>query len=195
VTKIKILWATLYTLLAVGAILLATQFTGSGVDNSTLNDLRAGDMRKLAIHTKPKTMITEPFLDRDGNEIDLSKYAGKTILLNFWATWCAPCRAEMPSLDALNQTLGGDNFEVVTIATGRNPVPMIEQFFESTDVKSLPMHRDPKMTLARATGVFGLPVTLILNPKGQEIARMQGEADWNSPDAHALLSAIIAGNL
>jgi len=195
VTKIKFLWATLYTLLAVGAILLATQFMDQSVDNSALNDLRAGDMRKVAIHAEPKAMITTPFLDANGVEIDLSKFKGKTVLLNFWATWCAPCRAEMPSLDALNQTLGGDDFAVVTIATGRNPVPMIEQFFESTNVKSLPMLRDPKMSLARATGVFGLPVTLVLNPQGQEIARVQGEADWNSPDAHVLLNAFIKGNM
>jgi thiol-disulfide isomerase/thioredoxin len=191
VTKIKILCATLYTLLALGANPLAAQT----LDVDAIRDLREGDMRKVAIHTEPKAMITTPFLDADGDEIDLTKYAGKTILLNFWATWCAPCRAEMPSLDALNQTLGGQNFEVLTIATGRNPVPMIEQFFESTDIKSLPMLRDPKMSFARATGVLGLPVTLILTPQGEEIARAQGEADWNSPEAHALLSAIIAGTM
>jgi thiol-disulfide isomerase/thioredoxin len=191
VTKFNLLCATLYTLLAVGANPLAAQ----QLDTTALKEMRAGDMRKVAIHEAPKPMITTSFLNAEGNKINLSKYAGKTILLNFWATWCAPCRAEMPSLDALNETLGGDNFEVVTVATGRNPLPMIEQFFETTDVKTLPMHRDPKMAFARATGVFGLPVTLVINPKGQEIARVQGEADWNSPDAQALLSAIIAGNL
>jgi thiol-disulfide isomerase/thioredoxin len=191
VTKIKLLCATLYTLLAVGANPLGAQ----QLDISALKAMRAGDMRKVAIHETPKALITTPFLDVDGTSINLTKFEGKTILLNFWATWCAPCRAEMPSLDALNQTLGGDNFAVVTVATGRNPVPMIEQFFESIDIKTLPMHRDPKMAFARATGVFGLPVTLVLNPQGEEIARVQGEADWNSPEAHALLNAIIEGNL
>lgn len=190
-TKIKFLCATLYTLLAVGANPLGAQ----QLDTTTLKEMRTGDMRKVAIHNTPKAMIKAPFLNADGKNIDLSLYAGKTVLLNFWATWCAPCRAEMPSLDALNQTLGGDDFAVVTVATGRNPPAMIEQFFENTEIKSLPMHRDPKMSFARATGVFGLPVTLILNPQGQELARMQGEADWNSSDAQTLLSAIIAGNV
>lgn len=190
-TKFKILCATLYTLLALGANPLAAQ----GIDVEAIKELRAGDMRAVAIHSEPKPLITKSFLDADGNEIDLTSLTGKTILLNFWATWCAPCRAEMPSLDALNEALGGDNFAVVTIAAGRNPMPMIEQFFADINVKTLPKYRDPKMTFSRASGVLGLPVTLVLNPQGQEIARVQGEADWNSPDAHTLINAIIAGNL
>jgi thiol-disulfide isomerase/thioredoxin len=191
VTKIKILCATLYTLLALGANPLAAD----NLDIEALKNLRMGDMRAVAIHSEPKPMIAKTFLDADGNEIDLTSLAGKTILLNFWATWCAPCRAEMPSLDALNEALGGDDFAVVTVAAGRNPMPMIEQFFTDIEVKTLPKFRDPKMTFSRASGVLGLPVTLVLNPQGQEIARVQGEADWNSPDAHTLLNAIIAGNL
>lgn len=190
-TKIKILCATLYTLLAVGANPLAAET----LDVDAIKELRAGDMRLVAIHSDPKPMTTVPFLDADGGEMDLSKYAGKTILLNFWATWCAPCRAEMPSLDALNQELGGDDFEVVTVATGRNPPAMIAKFFEDNGITSLPKLRDPKMKLARASGVLGLPVTLVVSPDGAEIARLQGEADWNSEEAQALLNALIASNL
>lgn len=190
-TKLKFLCATLYTLLAVGANPLAAQT----LDVEALRNLRAGDMRLVTIHSEPKPMSSETFLDGDGAQIDISAYAGKTILLNFWATWCAPCRAEMPSLDALNQKLGGENFAVVTIATGRNPTPMIAQFFTDIGITSLPMVRDPSMAFARDSAVFGLPVTLVVNPSGQEIARVQGEADWNNPDAFALLNAMIEGNM
>lgn len=190
-TKFKILCATLYTLLAVGANPLAAE----PMDIQTLKDMRQGDMRLVAIHSEPRETVMVPFLDVDGNPIDLSKYAGKTILLNFWATWCAPCRAEMPSLDALNRDMGGDTFQVVTVAVGRNPVPMIEKFFADNAIETLPILRDPKMKFSGASGVRGLPVTLVLNPQGQEIARLQREAEWNSDDAKRLLNAMIAPSL
>ena len=190
-TTIKILCATLYTVLAIGVNPLLAQET----DIETIKALRAGDMRLVNIHAEPKKIIEANILDVEGNEIDLSAYLGKTVLLNFWATWCAPCRAEMPSLDALNRELGGDQFAVVTIATGRNPVPMVQQFFKETNINTLPILRDPTMGFARQSGVLGLPVTLILNPQGHEIARMQGEADWNSTDAKKLLQALIMSDL
>jgi thiol-disulfide isomerase/thioredoxin len=187
VTKFKILCATLYTLLALGANPLAAE----NLDTEALKEMRQGDLRLIAIHSEPRPVVMTPFLDAEENTIDLSKYAGKIILLNFWATWCAPCRAEMPSLDALNQDLGGDTFEVVTVAVGRNPIPMIEKFFDENSIENLPILRDPKMKFSGASGVRGLPVTLILNAKGEEIARIQREADWNSPEAKALINAII----
>ena len=189
-TKIKILCAMLYTLLAVGA----NPLTANTLDVEALREIRKGDMRLVSIHTKPKPAVSTPFQDVNGDTIDLTAYTGKIVLLNFWATWCAPCRAEMPSLDALNKEIGGDHFEVVTIAVGRNSIPVIKQFFEDNNITSLPIQRDPKMKLAGSVGVRGLPATLILNLKGQEIARIQREADWNSLNARNLLNAIIKPN-
>jgi thiol-disulfide isomerase/thioredoxin len=114
-------------------------------------------------------------------------------VLNFWATWCAPCRKEMPQLSELQAELGGDAFEVVTIATGRNPPQAMQRFFEEIGVDNLPLHMDPKQALAREMAVMGLPITVILNPEGQEIARMRGDADWSSDSAKAIVSALIAG--
>ncbi|GLQ35072.1 thioredoxin [Amylibacter marinus] len=186
-TKLKLLFLTLYTALLLGANpVLAQQ-----ADIEALREIRAGDMRKLVIHDTPRAVIDTPFLDIDDSNITLSEMNGKITLLNFWATWCAPCRAEMPALDALNATLGGENFEVVTVATGRNPLKMIDVFFKKAGVETLPRYRDPRMQFSRASGVLGLPVTLILDEQGREIARMQGEADWNSPDAHRLLQGVI----
>lgn len=111
-------------------------------------------------------------------------------MLNFWATWCAPCRKEMPSLDRLAAT-SGDSVAVVTVATGRNPPPAVKRFFEEIGVQNLPVLLDPKSALARKMGVFGLPLTVILNPEGQEVARLIGDAEWDSADARAMLDALI----
>lgn len=142
------------------------------------------------VHDAAKPVTDTSFLDADGAAMDLSAFKGKTVVLNFWATWCAPCRAEMPSLDGLQKTLGGDDFQVVTIAAGRNPLDMIEVFYEKAGIETLPKYRDPKMQFASAMAVRGLPVTVILNAQGQEVARISGEADWNTPAMIAFLRAV-----
>ena len=121
----------------------------------------------------------------------LTDWPNRTLLINFWATWCAPCRKELPALDALNRDLGGDRFRVVTIATGRNTLPAITRLFDETGVESLPLLLDPKQGLAHNMGVMGLPVSVILDPEGREIARMTGDADWNGASARAIVAALL----
>ncbi|MCH2096022.1 MAG: TlpA family protein disulfide reductase [Rhodobacteraceae bacterium] len=185
----KVLFALLYTAMAGVAIPAGAE--GTGV--SAANALRTGDMKKLTFHAAPKPVSAATFTDFAGSaSLQLSDYRGKYVLLNFWATWCAPCRKEMPMLSELQADLGGDNFEVVTIATGRNPAPAMKKFFDEIGVENLPLHRDPKQALARDMAVFGLPITVILNPDGEEVARLRGDADWSSDAAKAILRALIA---
>lgn len=152
-----------------------------------------GDMRKLVFHSAPKDSGDVDFMTFDEQPLNLSDWQGKWVLVNFWATWCAPCRKEMPMLSALQEDLGGESFEVVTIATSRNPPAKMKAFFDEIGVDNLPLHRDPRSMLARQMGVLGLPVTVILNPDGQEIARLTGDADWASDEARAVLDALIGG--
>ncbi|MFT5968295.1 MAG: thiol-disulfide isomerase/thioredoxin, partial [Yoonia sp.] len=159
-------------------------------DVSTFEALREGDMRKLNFHSDPRPASNQPFTGEDGNEMTLAAYEGQITVVNFWATWCAPCRAEMPHLSDLQTQLGSDDLSVVTIATGRNPRPAMERFFEEISVDNLPLHADPRSTLARNMGVLGLPITVILDRDGQEIARLQGDADWSSESAIAILTAL-----
>lgn len=94
-------------------------------------------------------------------------------------------------LSELQTEFGGPEFDVVTIAAGRNPPPAMETFFDEIGVDNLPLHRDPKSGLAREMGVLGLPITVILNPEGNEVARMRGDANWASDNAKAILRTIL----
>ena len=180
----------LYIALALGANGAMADMTA---DLSEVAALRDGDMKKLNFHSEPQPVSQIPFTRQDGTTGTLADYQGKHIVLNFWATWCAPCRKEMPMLSELQTELGGDAFEVVTLATGRNAPPAMKKFFDEIGVGNLPLHRDPQSAIAREMGVFGLPITVILTPEGQEIARLQGDAHWNSDSAKAILRALIDG--
>lgn len=177
----------LYTALALGA-------NGSVAGDAALEALRVGDMKKMNLLSEAKPVPDTAFIAEDGSDLTLAAYKGKLVLVNFWATWCAPCREEMPSLAALQAEFGGDDFQVVTIATGRNPPPAMKKFFEEAGVTNLPLHRDPKQALARQMAVLGLPVSVFLNAEGQEIGRLLGDADWHSDAARALIAALLGRN-
>ncbi len=162
-------------------------------DPAPLEALREGAMKKLVFTSSPKPAPDVAFQDADGAPRTLADYRGKYVLLNFWATWCPPCRAEMPSLDRLQAEMGGKTFAVVTVATGRNTLRGIETFFEEAGVKHLPILLDPSQELARAFGVFGLPITVLIDPEGREIARLRGDAEWDSDSARAIFAALLEG--
>ena len=174
----------LYTSLVLGA-------NAGHADVAAADAARAGDMRRVSFGAAPVALPEIGVVDAADAPHMLSEYKGQWVVLNFWATWCAPCRAEMPTLQALDSAMG-DDFSVVTVATGRNSVEGIDKLFAEVGVSTLPKLRDPKSELARSMGILGLPMTVILNPDGQEVARLIGDADWNSADAKAMLIALMA---
>jgi len=133
----------------------------------------------------------------DGKKKTIADFAGKTLLVNLWATWCVPCREEMPALNALEKDLGSDRFEVVAINidTGDDEKP--KTFLDETKVHDLAYYRDASMgvfnTLKKEGLAFGLPVTLLMDDKGCLISAMNGPAAWDSGDAKALINAALAG--
>ena len=184
----KLLLALVYTALALGA----NTATAQAPEISEIAALRTGSMKKLNFHAKPVPVSKSKFfLEDNTGTATLADYRGKYILLNFWATWCAPCRREMPMLAELQAEFGGDRFEVLTLATGRNTPNGIRKFFDEVGITNLPRHTDPKQAVARDMSIFGLPITIILDPRGREIARLRGDAEWNSDSAKAIIAALL----
>lgn len=180
----------------VGSALLYTALacTANAADWSAAEALREGDMRKLTFHAEPKPAAEVDFETFEGTPISLSAYRGDWVVLNFWATWCAPCRHEMPMLSNLAARFEGQNVRVVTVATGRNAPQAMTRFFEEIGVDNLPLHRDPGQKLARQMAVLGLPITVILDPEGREVARLRGDAEWDSDSAITILETLAAGS-
>ena len=176
----KLVWL-LYT----GFVLGANGAVAGVVDPALLT----GDMEKLVLE-EARALPDLPLLDMADAPQSLAAYKGKWLVVNFWATWCMPCRTEMPSLDRLQAALPG--IAVVTVATGPNPVPAIERFLAEAGVKSVMVLRDPDAALAHQIGVLGLPVTVIVSPEGVEVARLIGGAEWDSDGAKAVLAALMA---
>ena len=171
---------------------LALGINPSYADSSKAASLREGDMRKLIFHETPQPASSAAFQLADGQgTATLAEWQGRFVLLNFWATWCAPCRHEMPMFSELQKEFGGAEFTVLTIAAGRNSPTGIKRFFADIGVDNLPRHQDPNMQLAAEMDVFGLPITVILDPEGNEIARMRGDADWSSDSARAVIAALL----
>ena len=119
------------------------------------------------------------------------EHDGQVWLLDFWATWCPPCRAEMPAIDRLAAAMADRDVAVIAISTDRRSTDRVAAFFEEIEVKTLPVLHDKGGKLAREAAVLGLPVTLILDRQGREIARLQGEAHWDSDEVKALLVKLV----
>ncbi|MCY4304984.1 MAG: TlpA disulfide reductase family protein [Aestuariivita sp.] len=182
--KLKIVLLLLY----IGLSTVANATTVSSIES-----IRSGDMKKLVFLDPPQPVSEANFSLGDGlGNATLGDFRGKWILLNFWATWCAPCKKEMPMLSEIQIQYGGENFEVITLATGRNSAQGIANFFSKAGISNLPHYHDPKQNVAKEMSVFGLPTTMIIDPNGFEIARLRGDADWSSNSAKRIIEILIA---
>ncbi|MEM0937278.1 MAG: TlpA disulfide reductase family protein [Pseudomonadota bacterium] len=191
----RILAAAMYLglgALASGAVVAPVLAETRVLDTEALEALREGDMKKLIFASEPAPLPEIEIVDAGGAPASLEAYRGQWVVLNFWATWCAPCRVEMPMLSNLQEMFDGQPVEVVTVATGRNSPQGIRRFFEEIEVDNLPEYRDPSQALARSMAVLGLPITVIVDPDGNEIARLRGDAHWDSESAVAILEALAA---
>ena len=157
--------------------------------------LAKGEVAAMQVVKAPAPMPNLGFEGPGGTPRRLADYRGKTVLLNLWATWCIPCREEMPALDRLQRELGGEAFEVVAVNIDTNRLERRQTFLDGIGVKSLAFYADPKaevfQVLQAASKVEGLPTTWLIGKDGCEIGVIAAKADWASPDAIALVKAAL----
>lgn len=133
------------------------------------------------------------FADGAGTPRSLADFRGKIVLLNIWATWCVPCRTEMPTLDRLQGQLGGPDFEVVALSIDRNGAEAVRKFFSEIGVQYLDVNIDVSSRAAFSLAVVGLPATLLIDRNGMEMGRLIGPAEWDAPEMVAFLESVISG--
>jgi thiol-disulfide isomerase/thioredoxin len=182
---------SLTRLLRTALVLSAALYVGCGEtgnrETGTPALTPAGEVADFVPADAPKPVPDAAFKDAEGNEVRLSDFRGKTLLVNFWATWCAPCKVEMPSLDRLQAKLGGDRFAVVAISSDRAGKRAVDPYFDEAGLTALARYYDPSNAVGMAMGVAGLPMTVLIDAEGRELGRMLGDAEWDGPDALALI--------
>lgn len=157
-----------------------------------------GELAALLPTGEGRGYSTLKFQDAESRPTSIAAFAGKLLVVNFWASWCVPCRAEMPELDALAAKYNSDRFEVlpINLDIGESGLQKARDFLAEGNWPHLPLYADPSFAaferLKTQAVAIGLPATLLLDENGCELAVLQGPAEWNSPDGHAVVEALLA---
>jgi thiol-disulfide isomerase/thioredoxin len=141
----------------------------------------AGGALSIRRAEQPRPVPELHFVDGAAKPRSLVEFRGRVVLLNIWATWCVPCRKEMPALDRLQATLGGPGFEVVALSIDRDGVPKIKDFYEELGLKALRIYVDASGDVMAKLGAVGIPLTLLVDRQGDELWRLIGPAEWDQP--------------
>lgn len=158
---------------------------------SSQNPLATGDMITFVFRKTPEAIPAFSFEDGAGQPKTLADWKGKVVLLNLWATWCAPCRKEMPALDKLQKELGGNDFEVVAMSVDRQGSPASKKFLDEAKVANLKLYVESTSRSIGTLRASGLPTTLLIDREGREIGRLAGPAEWDSADAKTLIRSAL----
>ncbi|MGE0628589.1 MAG: TlpA family protein disulfide reductase [Hyphomicrobiaceae bacterium] len=155
--------------------------------------LNVGQVTGFVYKKPPEPMAEVAFKDGSGKDLRLDQWKGRVVLLNLWATWCAPCRHEMPGLARLQSELGSKDFEVVALALDRAGPEAAQRFLDSIKADTLRLYIDVTARGGPALRVIGMPTTILIDREGREVGRMTGPAEWDSPEAKRLVQSVIGG--
>jgi thiol-disulfide isomerase/thioredoxin len=150
-----------------------------------------GQMAAFVRKATPQPLPDITFQDASGKDVTLSSFKGRTVLLNLWATWCQPCREEMPALNRLQQSLGSDKFEVVALSLDRQGLQASRKFLDEVKADRVKLYADPTAKQGLALRLIGMPTTILINKDGLEVGRLAGPAEWDSEAAKKLIEAAI----
>ncbi len=144
----------------------------------------------FVVHDTPHNIKKVSFTDANNADKTLADWHGKPVLVNLWATWCGPCRHEMPALDRLQNKLGSDGFSVLAISLDRGGLDKPRGFFEEIGIKHLRLYNDKTSKIGSDLAIIGMPTTLLINAEGKEIGRLSGPAEWDSDEAIELITRL-----
>ena len=187
----KVAWFFGFLLAALGAI--AVWGAVALLPSMPARPPLSGDMRTFDLSQPPSPAPEISFSDLSGNTLGLEDFRGQVVLVNFWATWCAPCLRELPSLERLQAALSEDDFGLLAISIDREGGEKVSPFLEENGFDALPTYLDPTGGTATAFGVFGMPTTLLIDRQGRELGRYTGPAEWDEPEAVALIRFFLEG--
>jgi len=142
---------------------------------------------ELSVFDRPRDLPEIHFADEEGHELTLGDFGGRVVLLNVWATWCVPCRKEMPTLDRLQARLGGKDFLVIALSIDREGVAPVKRFYQELGLEKLAIYVDPSGKGSQALAIPGVPTTLLIDRQGREIARKMGPAEWDGQEMLSLV--------
>jgi thiol-disulfide isomerase/thioredoxin len=192
------LWAIVAVLaVAAGAVVAVMAYLGrdqqGGAGTANLLDPPiSGAMAQFILSRPPRPAPVAEFQDADNNSVSLLDFGGKVVLVNIWATWCAPCVKEMPALDRLQAELGDEGLEVVAVSVDLQGAKVVRPFYEKYGIKNLKIYVDFTNSFSQVVGVEAVPANLLINRGGKFVGQLIGNADWDSPEARALLRHYLA---
>lgn len=147
----------------------------------------AGSVANFTPFDPPRPIEQAGFVDGEERPLTLGDFAGRVLLVNFWASWCGPCREEMPSLDRLQAELGGADFQVLAVSVDEGGLPAVDRFFAMLGIEHLETYLDPTGKFADALKLTALPTTVLIDRDGRAVGALLGPAEWDSPEAKALI--------